>query len=105
VIPDQVAIWNRDFMTSRLGEIAITQEEMDCLMQVSACHEWLNTLLQSQAKLLSGGKFAIRLDRAAAEKSRELLTVRLAEVGFDKHYNPTHLGRTLEELIDKLFQP
>jgi len=45
------------------------------------------------------------LGRDTAEKLRDLLTERLAQIGFDSEYRPTQAGKVIEELIDKLFQP
>lgn len=40
-----------------------------------------------------------------AEKLRDLCTEKLASHGFDEKYQPTHLGKRLEEIIDKLYRP
>ena len=44
---------------------------------------------------------ALDVTPATAEEFRQLLTERLASVGFDREYEPTDEGVLLEELIDR----
>jgi hypothetical protein len=52
-----------------------------------------------------GQKYWLTLTGERAEILRELCTEELAKRGFDENYGPTAAGQTLENLIDKLFEP
>jgi hypothetical protein len=48
-------------------------------------------------------KVTLQFTREAALEFSDVLTVRLAAVGFDENYEPTPEGHLLEDLIDRFF--
>ena len=57
--------------------------------------EWCSAPMRSATVSLT-------LESTLAEQLREILTDRLARVGFDESYGPTAEGELLEDLIDRL---
>jgi len=51
----------------------------------------------------SGEKWSLEISEDDADAIRDLLTEKLAEIGFDENYSPTKAGVILEDLIDKFF--
>jgi len=64
-----------------------------------------NPVLNDLVTVRDDSSVILDLDRDTAENFRDLLTERLAEIGFDSEYKPTQTGQGIEALIDKLFQP
>ena len=50
------------------------------------------------------GEFVLHTSTELAEEFGDVLTIRLAECGFDKNYEPTREGSLLENLISKLVE-
>ena len=50
-----------------------------------------------------GDSVYVTLDPDTSEALRTVLTLRLAETGFDENYDPTSEGQLLEDLIDRFF--
>ena len=92
-------------MSNTRHEVRLSAEEVECLKEISGSDAQLLNLLVPQ--LLSNGsrKIVIRVDVESAERFRELLTERLAQVGFDADYNVNSQGRMLEALIDHFIFP
>ena len=89
-------------MNSEL-RIVLSQEEFRLL--TSVCKDSALNDLVDRDCVHGDSSVMLDLDRGAAERLRDLLTERLAEIGFDSEYSPTHTGKALEALIDKLFEP
>lgn len=92
-------------MNNYRRDIQVSVEEMECLKKVSSHDQRLLGLFTPEVTKHTQRSITIRLDRDSSEKLRELLTERLAKVGFDRDYRPNATGRMLEDLIDRLFQP
>ena len=70
--------------------------------------DWLPPDLRALASRLTVGQSdddSSQEDRETVEQLRTMLTARLAEMGFDKDYEPTGEGMVLEQLIDALCAP
>ena len=82
----------------------LSQEEFRLLTNVSCKDSALKDRVARDA-MHGDSSVILDFDRGTAEKLRDLLTERLAEIGFDSEYRPTQTGKAVEALIDKLFQP
>ena len=86
-------------MTDRPHEFHISTEELNCLKELLLQDTMVANLIISSQK--QGHKITIQLFPADAERIRELLTERLAMVGFGPNYEVNEKGRLIEELIDR----
>jgi hypothetical protein len=85
-------------------EFHLSERELDYLKRlVSHDHPIARLITHEQGTY--GGTLTIRLGSAEAEELRDVLTQRLAVVGFDENYALTEEGRQLEELIDPFYLP
>jgi hypothetical protein len=64
--------------------------------------EALHQIILEQLDSPSQGVSSLSVDDTIAEALREVLTERLAQVGFDSAYRLSPEGALLEDLIDKL---
>lgn len=90
-------------MNSNLSRVRLSPQEVRLLTELSRNDQAIKGRLN--ATVHGDSDVTLALDRDTAEKLRDLLTIRPAQVGLDSEYKPTQTGKMLEELIDKLFQP
>ena len=89
-------------MIEELHEFQLPLGEWEYLHRLASTEDIFFRLLG--AELDSGHEsMTVRLDRQGAEKLRELLTTRLAEVGFDENYSANNEGVLLESIIDRFY--
>jgi hypothetical protein len=89
-------------MMERNYVFQLSAEEADYLDRLAKDDESLSRHLMSQEELHSHPP-RIHLSGAEAEDLRDLLTLKLAILGFDEKYLPNKQGRMLENLIDKFY--
>ncbi len=84
--------------TTAYRNFKLSDDEITLLMELVSSDQALLELLSSRKAV-----GALRLSPYEAEQVRDLLTFRLAEIGFDENYNPNAMGKLIERLIDRLY--
>jgi len=82
----------------------LSAKESELLKQLALEDESFASFIESHTTI-DERRMAIGLSRAEAEEFRGVLTVKLAEIGFDEQYSPNAEGDMLECLIDKFYIP
>jgi len=90
------------FHPSEKHDFKISRQEMECLTEAIRGDSDLSRSV-AQERDSDEDHVVVQLNATEAETLRDLLTERLATVGFDKDYVLTDEGRALEALIDKFF--
>ena len=91
-------------MTEIKISVRLSQAETDYLCNADFLDAQQIEALQDAARSAPPGA-TLHLTRGDALAFTYKFTTRLAEVGFDKNYDPTPEGRMLEDFIDRFFVP
>jgi hypothetical protein len=86
-------------MNTLVRSVRLSRRHFDYLMSARFLPQPLLELLQEDAQWQSNAA-TVALSSQTAEEMRDVLTERMAKVGFDSAYELTPEGRVLEELID-----
>lgn len=82
----------------------LSEKESEILKQLASEDESFASFVIAHTTVAERGT-TIGLTCAEAEQFREVLTTKLAEIGFDDQYSPNAEGDMLERLIDKFYLP
>lgn len=89
-----------DTNTTRQRTLKLSKMDFTYLVSTKFLPEDLGRILTTAQTSDDEGR-VLRLDQDTAERFRDEFTTRLARVGFDSNYEPTHEGKLLEDLIDR----
>ena len=82
--------------------VRISEREIMYLKNTGFLPASLARLIES-AQLISDDKYVLALPPPIAEQFRSAFTDHIAKAGFDRDYEPTSEGKSLEDLIDRFY--